>query len=271
MIRNKLTDLLKEYYKETIIALNIFMLLVSIVNSLSLAFTFLTPRGSFKVALYIYIGNYTTIMILILNIVLVAWLILKLKIKTIPLILPLSIVLLYQEYSLFILSVTASLTLAILFKRQLKISIQKIITVLLTIFLIIETGTFIEYMLYIFKIADVSFFQKFHIAFFYALYPLVPALYLIMLFSYLSYFALFNVKLNNKNVELKIGRRTYIILVSLVFALATFFGIAIYLPTLNPRGRYIGVDPLLRYIPHLRLMFEKRDYVRLKKQKPSNE
>jgi len=42
------------------------------------------------------------------------------------------------------------------------------------------------------KITDKSFFQKIHLAFFYAPHSLVPALYLIMLFSYLSYFILFN-------------------------------------------------------------------------------
>jgi len=50
----------------------------------------------------------------------------------------------------------------------------------------------------IFKITDKALFQKFHLAFFYAPHPLVPALYLTMLFSYLSYFALFNVKLPGK-------------------------------------------------------------------------
>jgi len=54
------------------------------------------------------------------------------------------------------------------------------------------------------------------------------------------------------------GKRASKLVLALSLFLSLLYGITIYLPTINPRGAYIGVDPRTLYDPYLRLIFKKR-------------
>ena len=151
---------------EVLIALNIFMLLVLIINTLSLSFTFLIPPSRcITIALRIYIGeDYTTPIALLLNTILTAYLISKEKTKLAPLALLLVAAIFYERDILSIISIATNLITALALRKRLKIDINKVLTTLFSIFAIIEAGTLVEYLLQIFKITDKSLFQKFHLA-----------------------------------------------------------------------------------------------------------
>ena len=102
------------------------------------------------------------------------------------------------------------------------------------------------------------------LALFYWLHPLVPALVLTFLFSPLLKLALKaletllgkEIKIKGKEFDLPLGE--YKIL-AIALLLSIFLGSILYLPTINPEGKYKGVDPITRYDPHLRQIYSSED------------
>ena len=277
------------YFSAAIVATSTFLTIVVLTPLLGSNYMILTNKGAYIITpiTYLISPKIDTILLQILNTIFIATLIILYKEKlhkyqTILLLIYFtSLVILlsyqiiyrinYQTSAIMAISTTAIsyfLLLYLAFIKRMPTSKDLLYwtSFLLTIiFFIIEFLTLIYQTLFYLNI-DLPIlrdFKYYDMLFFYAFYLLNPFFLMVFLFSWVL-LPLTNdfreelkdikIKTSSKWVDLILNKHVEYVGLTIGLLYAVLLGSSLYFPWLNPTGKYVGVDAIIRYHPHLMKM-----------------